>query len=62
MSDLAAEKKRAEVYADEYWVELQDSAKDFFRGGVTLNDFHAKWLCFQQAHNIERGLRHESED
>ena len=59
MSDLAAEKKRAEVESDEAWDFLQTYMEHFKKGSISMNLIDKVYLDFQLAHNTERGLRHE---
>ena len=59
MSDLAAEKKRAEVESDLAWRDLQGAMSSYIVGSATRNYLDGCYLDFQLAHNTERGLRHE---
>ena len=59
MSDLAAEKKRAEVDSDEACQRLWAAFEVYRDGDLMFNTLDAAFLDFQLAHNTERGLRHE---
>lgn len=62
MSDLAAEKKRAEVESDEMFEELKETMSIFLLGECKLSTLDADWENFKLAHTTERGLRYETED
>ena len=61
-SDVAAEKKRAEVAADEVWLDFQSTMDSYIAGSCTRKFMEACFQDFKHCHNIERGLRHEPED
>ena len=62
MSDLAEEKKRAEVEADESWWVFVETINEYLAGTENRATLESEFLAMQQARDIERGLRHELEN
>jgi len=62
VSDLAEEKKRAEVESDEAWAVLVDFSESLIDGETAINEWERVYRDFKLAHNTERGLRHELEN
>jgi len=59
MSDLAEEKKRAEVEADKTWWVFVETINEYLAGSENRATLENEFLSMQQARDIERGLRHE---